>query len=120
MPFFENVWMTLTSALLPFCVGHLMIVLVLSQCSRFVSSLGVVFHSCSQESCDDSSCYDDMSIPNLHCQLIEMFGSLLNRPIIRNSFDSKLPTLISMCGQELDEVKLIFDRYVLVYQQAWY
>lgn len=39
-----------------------------------------------------------------------MIGTLVDRPIIRKCFDAKLPMLVSMCGQELNEVKLIFDR----------
>ncbi len=48
-------------------------------------------------------------------QVIEMVGGLADRPIIRTIFDSKLPTLVAMCGQEIDEVKVIFDRYIYTY-----
>ncbi len=50
-------------------------------------------------------------------QVIEMVGGLADRPIIRMIFDNKLPTLVAMCGQEIDEVKVIFDRYIKIH--AW-
>ena len=49
-------------------------------------------------------------------QLIEMLGTLLERPLISRDFQHKYPKLISMYNTELDEVKVIFDRQLLSIQ----
>lgn len=38
-----------------------------------------------------------------------MLGTLLDRPIVCNSFQHKYPVLVEMCNQELDSVKVLFD-----------
>ena len=43
-------------------------------------------------------------------QLIEMMGSLIERPLIHKDFQHNYSTLIQMLSEELDCTKLIFDQ----------
>lgn len=42
-------------------------------------------------------------------QLVDIFGGLLERPIIKEIFDPYYPRLVTMMDEELDSVKLIYD-----------
>ena len=39
-----------------------------------------------------------------------MVGSMLDRPAIHSNFQQKYPLLVSMCDQELQAVKALFDK----------
>lgn len=41
-----------------------------------------------------------------------MFGSLLDRPIIKEKFDARYAYLLSIFNDSLDEVKQIFDSHI--------
>ncbi|XP_053308775.1 dynein axonemal heavy chain 9 [Spea bombifrons] len=56
--------------------------------------------------------FDDASGLEHAFRLVDMFGSLLDRPIIAEDVYDKYPRLITMFDQELDAAKIIFDRHV--------
>ncbi|XP_068120652.1 dynein axonemal heavy chain 9 isoform X1 [Hyperolius riggenbachi] len=59
-----------------------------------------------------SLAFDDTSGLEHAFRLLDMFGSLLERPLIaRDAFD-KYPLLVSMFDQELDDAKAIFDQHM--------
>ena len=41
--------------------------------------------------------------------MVDIFGSLLERPLINEDFKSRYPCLMKMIEADLDEVKKIFD-----------
>ena len=43
-------------------------------------------------------------------QLIDMLATLLERPVIHECFHHKYSVLIEMCNDELDVVKVLFDK----------
>lgn len=43
-------------------------------------------------------------------QLVDIFGNLLDRPIIKEIFDPHYPELVTMMDKELDDVKIIYDK----------
>ncbi len=45
-------------------------------------------------------------------KLLEMLGSLVERPLIHRDFRYKYPILVQMVSEELDAAKLIFDEQV--------
>jgi len=51
-----------------------------------------------------------------NCQLLEMMGSLIERPHIQQDFQTKYPTLLSMYEQELDQAKVLYDRQLALAQ----
>ena len=53
--------------------------------------------------------FDDCSSCESIFKLLEMMGSLLERPVIHEDFKTKYPILLSMYNQELDQAKMIFD-----------
>ena len=44
--------------------------------------------------------------------MVDIFGSLLDRPLINDDFKSRYPCLMKMIEEDLDEVKKIFDNRV--------
>ncbi|KAM8946996.1 dynein axonemal heavy chain 9 [Pelodytes ibericus] len=55
--------------------------------------------------------FDDASGLEHAFRLLDMFGNLLDRPLIAEDAVDKYPSLITMFNQELDSAKLIFDRH---------
>ena len=47
-------------------------------------------------------------------QLIDVFGSLLDRPFIHEDFGPKYSVLLNMVEKELDEAKVIFDKQMSI------
>ncbi|XP_047143157.1 dynein beta chain, ciliary isoform X1 [Hydra vulgaris] len=47
-------------------------------------------------------------------KLIDIFGSLLDRPLIAKSFESKYEVLLKMVEDELDQAKIVFDNQVFL------
>ena len=45
-------------------------------------------------------------------QMIDIFGTLLDRPVIHEDFKSKYPCILGMIETDLDEVKRIFDHHI--------
>lgn len=45
-------------------------------------------------------------------QLIDVFGSLLERPLIKQDFNSNYPKVITMMDQELNTTKSIYDEHI--------
>ena len=45
----------------------------------------------------------------LSFQMIDMMGTLLDRPVIHKYFKHNYPLLLKMCSNELDDAKVIFD-----------
>ena len=46
--------------------------------------------------------------------MVDIFGSLLERPLIHGDFKSRYPCLLRMIEVDLDEVKKIFDEHTSV------
>ena len=44
--------------------------------------------------------------------MVDIFGTLLERPLIQEDFKSRYPSLMKMIEADLDEVKKIFDSHV--------
>ena len=42
--------------------------------------------------------------------MIDMVGTLLDRPMIHQYFQHNYPVLLRTCSQELDDAKVIFDK----------
>ena len=60
--------------------------------------------------------FDDCSGCESVFKLLEMMGSLLERPLIHNDFQYKYPILLSMYDRELDGAKAIFDKQLALAQ----
>ncbi|XP_053544923.1 dynein axonemal heavy chain 9 [Bombina bombina] len=56
--------------------------------------------------------FDDVSGLEHAFRLLDMFGSLLDRPLIAADAYGKFPRLIDMFEQELDSTKIIYDSHV--------
>lgn len=50
----------------------------------------------------------------LHFQFFQIIGDLFHRPIIKEELKPKLPRLVDLMHQNLDEVKEIFDEEMAV------
>ncbi|XP_018428848.1 PREDICTED: dynein beta chain, ciliary-like [Nanorana parkeri] len=57
--------------------------------------------------------FDDTSGLEHSFRLVDMFGSLLDRPLIAQDAFDKYPLLVSMFDQELDDAKAIFDHHMM-------
>ena len=56
-----------------------------------------------------------MSCDPLLCpQLCDIFGSLLERPLIKQDFDPNFPKLITMMDEELNVVKKLYDKQMML------
>jgi len=44
--------------------------------------------------------------------LIEILGSLVERPLIKVEFDRKYPSLVALVDEELNTVKKIYDKHI--------
>lgn len=45
----------------------------------------------------------------LYLQLIDIMGSLLERPLIKKDFDAKYPVVVDKMHEMLDEAKLMYN-----------
>ena len=66
---------------------------------KLVSDIVYTSDGCSQHTC----------IVPFFRQLVDIFGGLLDRPIIKEIFDPYYPRLITMMDEELDSSKIIYD-----------
>ena len=48
-------------------------------------------------------------------QLMDIFGSLLDRPMIKEDFDRNYPRLVTLMDEEILCVKDIYDEHMKVY-----
>ncbi|XP_013396327.1 dynein beta chain, ciliary isoform X2 [Lingula anatina] len=62
--------------------------------------------------------FDDCSGLESALKLVDIFGSLLERPIIKEIFDPSYPKLIVMMDEDLDTAKSIYDLQMQVVQQT--
>ena len=56
--------------------------------------------------------FEDCSNCESIFKLLEMMGSLIERPLIQKDFRFKYPILLSMVNKELDQAKVIFDQQI--------
>ncbi|KAI8492613.1 Dynein heavy chain 9, axonemal, partial [Branchiostoma belcheri] len=56
--------------------------------------------------------FDDCSGIEAIFKLLDIFGSLLERPIITEDTNSRYPTILSMYDRDLDTAKQMYDRYM--------
>ncbi|XP_077979817.1 dynein beta chain, ciliary-like [Glandiceps talaboti] len=54
--------------------------------------------------------FDDCSGVESVFKLLDCYGTLLDRPIIREDFEHKYPSLLEMYSNDLDEAKVIYDK----------
>ena len=54
--------------------------------------------------------FEDCSSCTSCLKLIEIFGSILERPLIHRDFQHKYPKLLAMYNCDLDDIKTVFDR----------
>ena len=47
-------------------------------------------------------------------QLLDVYGSLLERPLIRQEFDANYATLMDMVENDLFNIKTLYDQHVQV------
>ena len=52
--------------------------------------------------------------------MIDIMGTLLERPMIKKDFDEKYPTIVSKMHDMLDEAKLMYDAQVSVMFPVFY
>ncbi|KAM3922058.1 dynein axonemal heavy chain 9 [Leptodactylus fuscus] len=64
--------------------------------------------------------FDDTSGLEQAFRLLDIFGSLLERPIIAQDAFDKYPLLVSMYEKELDDAKAIYDRHMLEVTERGY
>lgn len=57
--------------------------------------------------------FDDCSSCESYFKLLEMMGSLLERPLIHRDFQYKYPILLEAYSQELDQAKVIYDQQMV-------
>jgi len=50
-----------------------------------------------------------LNVLRIFLQLVDIFGGLLDRPIIKEIFDPYYPKLVEYTNRELDVVKVIYD-----------
>ncbi|KAG8543423.1 hypothetical protein GDO81_024705, partial [Engystomops pustulosus] len=64
--------------------------------------------------------FDDTSGLEHAFRLLDMFGSLLDRPIIAHDAFDKYPVLITTYEEELDDAKAIYDRHMMEVTEQGY
>ncbi len=47
-------------------------------------------------------------------QLIDIFGNLLDRPLLKQDFDRNYPILVSLMDKDLEEAKDIYDQHMAI------
>ena len=57
--------------------------------------------------------FDDCSCCESCFKLLEMMGPLLERPLIHRDFQYKYPIRLAMYNQELDQVKMVYNRQMV-------
>lgn len=50
--------------------------------------------------------------------MLDCYGPLLDRPVIRNDFESKYPDVLMLYDQELDQSKDIYDEHMRLEEAA--
>ena len=58
--------------------------------------------------------FEECSCCSSAFKLIEMLGSLLERPLVSRDFQPKYAKLLTMFNKELDNAKTVFDKQVLL------
>ena len=43
-------------------------------------------------------------------KLLQIFGTLIQRNLIAQELSERMPTLVSMLNQEMDEIRIIYDK----------
>ncbi|KAG6928889.1 dynein axonemal heavy chain 9, partial [Chelydra serpentina] len=59
-----------------------------------------------------SQAFDDAAGLEHAFKLLDIFGSLLERPVIAASTSDRYPRLITMFDRDLDDAKLIYSRHI--------
>jgi dynein heavy chain len=54
--------------------------------------------------------FDDCLVTESIFKLLQIFGSLIQRPLIAMELNERMPTLVTMLDQEIEEVKIIFNK----------
>ena len=62
--------------------------------------------------------FDDCSGLEAVFKLVDIFGSLLERPLIKEDFDPNYPLMVSMMDDELNQAKQIYDKHMAVKEET--
>lgn len=62
--------------------------------------------------------FDDASGTEAAFKLIAIFGTLLERPLVKRDFDAKYPILIEMMDAEMDLAKEMYDEHMAEFEQG--
>ena len=62
--------------------------------------------------------FDDCSGLESAFRLIDIFGSLLERPLLKTDFDPNYPRMVTMMDEVLNETKQIFDKHMGIKEET--
>ena len=62
--------------------------------------------------------FDDCSGLEAVFKLVDIFGSLLERPLIKEDFDPNYPLMVSMMDDELNQAKQIYDKHMSIKEET--
>ena len=62
--------------------------------------------------------FDDCSGLEAVFKLVDIFGSLLERPLIKEDFDPNYPLMVSMMDDELNQAKQIYDKHMAIKEET--
>ena len=54
--------------------------------------------------------FDDCLVTEAIFKLLQIFGTLIQRNLIAQELSERMPTLVSMLNQEMDEIRIIYDK----------
>ena len=54
--------------------------------------------------------FDDCLVTESIFKLLQIFGGLIQRPLISQELNSRMPTLVSMLDQEMEEANMIYNK----------
>ena len=54
--------------------------------------------------------FDDCLVTEAIFKLLQIFGTLIQRSLIAQELSERMPTLVSMLDQEMDEIKIIYEK----------
>ena len=54
--------------------------------------------------------FDDCLVSEAIFKLLQIFGTLIQRSLIAQELSERMPSLVSMLNQEMDEIKVIYDK----------
>ncbi len=62
--------------------------------------------------------FDDCLVTESIFKLLHIFGTLIQRPLIAQELNERMPTLVTMLSQEMEEARIIYNKQMQRYYQA--